>query len=46
MPGPTNTSPIHSIIYTEISGGLNDIEDVEKAIAEFSPKSMETPGER
>lgn len=41
----TNTLYINSIVYTEISIGFNDIEEVEKAILELGIKVLEIPRE-
>lgn len=41
----TNTLYINSIIYTEISIGFSNIEDVEKAISELGLKVLEIPRE-
>ena len=41
----TNTLYINSIVYTEISIGFNNIEEVENAISELGIKVLEIPRE-
>ena len=41
----TNTLYINSIIYTEISIGFNNIEEVEKAVSSLNLKVLEAPRE-
>ncbi len=41
----TNTLHINSIIYTEVSIGFNDIEEVELAVKEAGVKALEIPRE-
>lgn len=41
----TNTLYINSIVYTEVSIGFNNIEDVEKAITGLDIKVLEIPRE-
>lgn len=41
----TNTLYINSIVYTEISIGFNNIEEVEEAISELDIKVLEIPRE-
>lgn len=43
--GQTNTLYINSVIYTEVSIGFNNIEEVELAIAEAGVKVLEIPRE-
>lgn len=41
----TNTLYINSIVYTEVSIGFNNIEEVEKALAKLGIKVLEIPRE-
>lgn len=41
----TNTLYINSVIYTEISIGFNNIEEVEKAVSSLNLKVLEMPRE-
>ena len=41
----TNTLYINSIVYTEVSIGFNNIEEVEKAISDLGIKVLEIPRE-
>jgi len=43
--GQTNTLYINSIVYTEVSIGFNNVEEVENSIAELGIKVLEMPRE-